>query len=72
MKLPSLPQLQEIARNLDVDVKEDELKEYQALMQSLCDGFSIIDKLPEPGLPVKFPRTPGYRPKKENNKLNGW
>ncbi|XP_071854160.1 amidase-like isoform X2 [Apostichopus japonicus] len=41
-------------------------------MQSLCDGFSIIDKLPEPGLPVKFPRTPGYRPKKENNKLNGW
>ncbi|PIK35543.1 putative glutamyl-tRNA(Gln) amidotransferase subunit A, mitochondrial-like [Apostichopus japonicus] len=72
VKLPSLPQLEEIARNLDVDVKEDELKEYQELMQSLCDGFSIIDKLPEPGMPVKFPRTPGYRPKKENNKLNGW
>ncbi|XP_071853897.1 amidase-like isoform X2 [Apostichopus japonicus] len=41
-------------------------------MKSICDGLSEVDRLPEPTLPVKYPRTPGYRPAPEENKLNGW
>ena len=33
---------------------------------------TLLDELPEPGLPVKYPRTPGYRPSPEENTHNAW
>ncbi|KAJ8020176.1 Glutamyl-tRNA(Gln) amidotransferase subunit A, chloroplastic/mitochondrial [Holothuria leucospilota] len=41
-------------------------------MAKFCEGFSEIDRLPEPSLPVKYPRLPGFKPKQEENQLNGW
>lgn len=72
VKLPTLPQLEEIASKLNINVADEDLKEYQTVMKAFCDGYSSLDKLNEPGLPVKYPRTPGQPPKPEENKLNGW
>ncbi|KAJ7343094.1 hypothetical protein OS493_040558 [Desmophyllum pertusum] len=33
---------------------------------------SGLYELPDPKLPVKYPRTPGYRPTQEDNPCNAW
>ena len=35
-------------------------------------GFNRLEDLAEPALPVKYPRTPGYRPPPEENPYNAW
>ena len=35
-------------------------------------SYNRLDQLPEPKLPVKYPRTPGYRPGPEENRFNAW
>jgi len=34
--------------------------------------YSRVDELVEPTLPVKYPRTPGFRPQPEDNPYNAW
>ncbi|XP_013418787.1 uncharacterized protein LOC106179617 [Lingula anatina] len=41
-------------------------------MLDLEEEYGILDELAEPTLPVKYPRTPGWRPKPEDNPFNGW
>lgn len=74
IQVPTLANLEELAakRGLRLKATDEDLKNYQKLMKNICDGFTEFDHLPEPTLPVKYPRTPGYRPKPEENKLNGW
>ncbi|KAJ8020182.1 hypothetical protein HOLleu_39705 [Holothuria leucospilota] len=73
LRAPSFDQLEEIATKLGLRFTDkDELKEYQAFIETFCEGFNAIDRLPEPTLPVKYPRFPGHRPKPEENPLNGW
>ena len=33
---------------------------------------TLLDQLPEPLPPVKYPRTPGYRPSPQENSHNAW
>jgi amidase len=35
-------------------------------------SYSRLDELTEPTLPVKYPRSPGFRPQPEENPLNAW
>ena len=35
-------------------------------------GYEVLYKYPEPTLPVKYPRTPGYRPTADENTHNAW
>jgi len=35
-------------------------------------SYNRLDQLPEPKLPVKYPRTPGYRPGPAENPFNAW
>ena len=35
-------------------------------------AYEKLSMYPEPTLPVKYPRTPGYRPSQQENKHNAW
>ena len=35
-------------------------------------AYTLTATLDEPSLPVKYPRTPGYRPSAEENTHNAW
>ena len=43
-----------------------------AIAQSLQATYQRLSEIPDPKLPVKYPRTPGYRPVGEDNPLNAW
>ena len=45
---------------------------YLDLIGDSLVGMARLDEIPEPTLPVKYPRTPGYRPPPEENKYNAW
>ncbi|XP_070558591.1 amidase-like isoform X2 [Ptychodera flava] len=72
VRIPTLNKLRGIANKYGLDATTDELLQYRDFMASACKSFDVVDSLPEPLLPVKYPRTPGYRPRPEENKLNAW
>ena len=42
------------------------------IAESLSKTYQRMSELPDPKLPVKYPRTPGYRPTAEENPCNAW
>ena len=44
----------------------------EAISSTLADTYQRLYELPDPKLPVKYPRTPGYRPSPEDNPYNAW
>ncbi|KAL9961246.1 hypothetical protein ACROYT_G030155 [Oculina patagonica] len=44
----------------------------EAIAITLADTYQRLYELPDPKLPVKYPRTPGYRPSAEENPYNAW
>ena len=51
---------------------DEELKSYDALMQANYLAYDAVDAMADYVPPVKYPRTPGYRPEGEENKYNAW
>ncbi len=41
-------------------------------MIGVLEDYNRVDQLKEFKLPVKYPRTPGYRASAEENKYNAW
>ncbi|XP_070558617.1 amidase-like [Ptychodera flava] len=72
VRVPSVNQLMKIASKFNMEATTEELQQYREFMAFSCKSFDVVDSLPEPLLPVKYPRTPGYRPRPEENKLNAW
>lgn len=69
----TLTELTDISRDLGINCTEDQLKEFRDFMNHEGDvHYSRVADLVSPTLPVKYPRTPGYRPKPEENKYNAW
>uniref|UniRef100_A0ABM0MXD2 Glutamyl-tRNA(Gln) amidotransferase subunit A, mitochondrial-like n=1 Tax=Saccoglossus kowalevskii TaxID=10224 RepID=A0ABM0MXD2_SACKO len=72
-RVPSIKRLQEIATNNGLDINNEYLNHYRDFIENvICSAMDVVDSYPEPTLPVKYPRTPGYRPKQVENQLNGW
>ncbi|XP_028403579.1 uncharacterized protein LOC114526244 [Dendronephthya gigantea] len=70
---PSNQCLADIAKDLKFDLNDDELKEYQEVIASYCETtFQRLYHLPEPKLPVKYPRMIGKQPSAEENPFNAW
>src|SRR5262249_16099500 len=51
---------------------EDDLALHLAALAPSIEAYNIIDQLPDEIPPVKYPRTPGTRPKPEENKHGAW
>ncbi|KAK3746987.1 hypothetical protein QZH41_011937, partial [Actinostola sp. cb2023] len=70
---PSLDRVAEIAKSLNLDLTNEELKQYRdAMTKSINTSYQRVYDLVEPKLPVKYPRTPGHKPYIQENPLNAW
>jgi amidase len=72
VKPPNTEQLEEIARGFGLNLSEEDSRSYLGLMEGTIASYRRLDELAEPELPVKYPRTGGYRPEPEENPLNAW
>eukprot|EP00057_Strongylocentrotus_purpuratus_P004679 XP_003729228.1 PREDICTED: glutamyl-tRNA(Gln) amidotransferase subunit A, chloroplastic/mitochondrial [Strongylocentrotus purpuratus] len=70
--MPSIDQLGEIARHCNMDISLDELKAYRTQMKRTIHTLNEASHLPEPTLPVKYPRIPGHKPDPQENPYNAW
>jgi len=57
---------------MGLDCSDSELDDYAELITTWQESYNRVAELPEPKLPVKYSRTPGYRPSVEENPLNAW
>ncbi|XP_030829265.1 uncharacterized protein LOC115919478 [Strongylocentrotus purpuratus] len=70
---PTVKELEDISAELNLGLEGSTvLKEYQSVINDSLEMVNQLDDLVEPGLPVKYPRTPGYRPTREENPHNAW
>ena len=72
VKEPTLEQLHRIARSYNLSSTEEDLASFRGLMGGVLESYARLDQLSEPSLPVKYPRTSGYRPEPEENPLGAW
>ena len=72
IKRATVPQLKAIAEDLGIHLTDERAAEFLALMQGNFDAYDVIEAMPDYKPPVKYPRTPGFRPEGEENKYNAW
>lgn len=72
VKPPSAAQVTEIATRFGLSLTPAEAADYAAVMVGMSASVSALETMPEPKLPVKYPRTPGRKPSADENPLNAW
>lgn len=72
LRKPPIRELQRIARAYNLDLSEEDLTSFRNLMDGVLASYRRLDQFAEPTLPVKYARSPGYRPPDSENKLNAW
>ena len=72
VKLPTKTQVAEVAQNLGMTLSNAEVDTYRELMESYVQRYNVVDLMPDELPVVSYPRTTGYRPEGEDNKLNAW
>ncbi len=69
---PTVEELARIAKQYHLNLSHEDLTTYQGMIEGAIGSYKRIAQLSEPKLPVKYPRTPGYRPSESENPLNAW
>ena len=69
---PNVEQLKELAGGFGLRLDEEEVRSFIGLVEGTLASYARLDQLAEPELPVKYPRSRGYRPDPEENPLNAW
>jgi len=72
LRRPSIRELNRIARVYHLDLSQEDLTSFRNLMDGVLASYRRLDQFAEPTLPVKYPRSPGYRPPASENRLNAW
>jgi amidase len=72
IEAPKPEQILDIAADFDLELSDDDARSFAGLIAGAKPSYDRLDELAEPSLPVKYPRTPGYRPAPEDNPLNAW
>ena len=72
VRIPSLDVLSRIALQYGFDLTGAELESFQRIVGGMMSTCARLDELPEPALPVRYPRTSGHRPLPDENPLNAW
>jgi amidase len=71
-KPPTRAELAALAQECHFNLGEDEISAYLRLIDGVLPSYTRVDELIEPTLPVKYARTPGYRPSAAENTHNAW
>src|SRR5437868_4880105 len=69
---PTIEQMREIGRAYGMNLTDADCASFGGLMGGVFESYRRMDQLVEPALPVKYPRTAGYRPAPEENELGAW
>lgn len=72
VRRPSDEELQRIARLYNFELSAEELTAFKGFMDSIIASYEWLDTLPEPGLPVRYPRDAGWRPAPQDNPYGAW
>ena len=72
VKRPTVEQLQEIVSSLHMSMSSREVSEYLDVMEGTFQAYDRLTQLPDNLPPVRYPRTPGFRPSADQNALNAW
>ena len=72
IKTPSARQIIDAGAQLGISLSEQDALEYIECMAPLIEGYNAVDSMPDNLPPVKYPRTPGYRPEGDENRYNAW
>ena len=72
VKPPNIERIKDTGRGLGLHLDEEEARTFAGLMRGTLASYERLDRLAEPTLPVKYPRSGGYRPAPEENQLNAW
>src|SRR5258705_7386757 len=71
-RLPTAAEILELARGFGMTLTEADASSFRGLMAGSMASYGRLDELAEPKLPVRYARTPGYRPPERENPLNAW
>ncbi|HSU06409.1 MAG TPA: amidase [Acetobacteraceae bacterium] len=69
---PTARQIQDIAEEYGIGLTQPDAQSFVGLMAGLTAAYDRLDAMSEPTLPVKYPRTPGWRPAPQENPFNAW
>ena len=65
---PTRDQILDLASELGLDLSDEDVDSYIGLFQGNVEAYNLIDSMPDNLPEVKYPRTPGYKPRDDENK----
>lgn len=68
----STREVEEVARELGLSLAPDDLAAFPDLIAPFLQGVGELDALPDEFPEVRYPRTPGFHPRPEDNPLGAW
>src|SRR5213594_2411965 len=71
-KLPTPEELKTVGRQLGMSLSDADVAFFLETMGGTVAAYHAIEVMVDPMPPVKYPRTPGYRPEGAENKYNAW
>jgi amidase len=72
VKRPTLEQMRQIVAGLHMSMSDAEINEYIAVMDGTMQAYDRLTQIPDFLPPVRYARTPGYRPSAAENPLGAW
>ena len=72
VKPPTPQELMNLADGFGMNLTKDDVLSYLELMQPNFESYNLLDQMPDFVPEVRYPRTPGYSPEGEENRLNAW
>ena len=69
---PTRDQILDLASELGLDLSDEDVDSYIGLFQGNVEAYNLVDSMPDNLPEVKYPRTPGYKPRDDENKYNAW
>ncbi len=71
-KMPTHDQVRDIAKEFGLLYDDQTIHDMRVFFAPFVDAYNIVGRLPDDLPAVKYPRTPGYRPGPEENRLGAW
>ena len=72
VKIPTKKQIKELAEEMGLDLTEEDVTSYINLLTPNIEAYNIVDSMPDNLPEVKYPRSVGYEPDKNENPYNAW
>jgi amidase len=72
VKAPTTEQLREVAADLGMTFTDEDLATHLEALGPSIGAYNLVDHMTDELPVVKYPRTPGYRPRGEENKYGAW